>query len=194
MPAGDIYQLNVDAVYGNQSVTNVFHLVQIGSDGSGSGVDAVQNIWSSFFAAQQLVTQVDTVTHFRNRARRIAPTETQTKVESDSGVGGVSEAGLPTNQCAILRFYGSLDGRKGIGHTKMYGIGVGFTHQGRLTTAWRDIVTLYGDQFPKQHTAGSGYKFQMAVMGNDGVARLIQTADPLPRIKTVYSRSAGVGL
>ena len=194
MPANDVFELSVDSVYNNQSVTNVMHLIQVGADGSGDARDAVLGTWAAQFQAQQALCQVDSVQHFRNRCRRILPTQTQTKIESDVTVGGQAFPGLPTNQCAILRFYGAIAGRKGVGHQKMYGVGINFCQQGRLSTAWRDLCQTYGTQFKSDHAHISGYVFRMSVLGNDGVARKIQGTDPLPRIKQVHSRSAGVGL
>jgi len=67
MPAGDIYELSVDAQYNGQNVTNVMHMVQIGADGSGDARVAVNAIWVGVFDAPQRVLQVTSVTHTQRR-------------------------------------------------------------------------------------------------------------------------------
>lgn len=194
MPANDVFELSVDAIYNTEGMTNVMHFQQVGADGTGDARDALLAIWLGTFDTSQRACQVDSVVHFQDRCRRVLPTQTQTIQVANSGVGTVVGNGLPTNQCAILRLYGALSGRKGVGHQKMYGVGVAFQLAGRLSLAWRDKVEAYAAPFPFNQThIPTGYVFRAGVLGNDGVLRQVQGTDALPRVKTVYSRSSRVG-
>lgn len=194
MPANDIYELSVDAIYGGENMTTVIHWTQIGSDGTGDARSALNEMWVALFDTKQRGCQVGTVVHFQQRIRRLFPTQTQSLIVANSGNGGVSGLGLPTNQCAILRMYGDLSGRRGIGHQKMYGVANQFVRHGRVSISFRDLMQQYGDVFKTDSVAGGGYKFRAGILGVDNVLRKVQKVDPLAVIKQIHSRSANVGI
>ena len=194
MPANDIYELSVDAVYGSENMTTVLHWLQVGSDGTGDPRDALNQIWVASFDAPQRLSQVVGVVHFQQRVRRLFPTQTQSLITANAGVGTMAGDGLPTNQCAILRMYGVLSGPRGIGHQKLYGIPTSLVLRGRVLIAYRDAVEPYGLLFTSDTTVANGWKFRAGVLGVDNVCRAVQKTDILARVKQVHSRSARVGI
>lgn len=194
MPANDVFELSVDATYNGQQVTNVMHAIQIGADGSGDARGALDRVWVDNFDVEQRTLQVTSVVHFQQRVRRILPTQTQTLITPNAGLGLATGNGLPTNQCAILRLYGAKALLKGVGHQKLYAVPVLMVLEGRVQTTFRDISLLYSVNFETNHTDPiSGYVFRMGVLGTDSVLRQIQGTEQLGRIKQIHSRSIGVG-
>lgn len=194
MPANDVYELSVDSFYGNENMTTVLHFGQVGSDGTGDPRDALNQVWMASFDAPQRLGQVAGVVHFQQRIRRLLPTQTQSLITPNAGVGTVAGDGLPTNQCAILRMYGVLSGPRGIGHQKLYGIAISMVLEGRVSVSFRDSVEPYGLLFTADTTPVNGWKFRAGVLGVDSVLRAIQKTDVLARVKQVHSRSARVGI
>lgn len=193
MPANDIFEVSVDATYNGEAMTNVMHFIQIGADGTGDARSALNSVWVNDFDVAQRNLQVDSVTHFQQRTRRLFPTQTQSFIAANSATGTFIDNGLPTNQCAILRFYGALAGRKGVGHQKLYGVGTTFILQGRISASYKTLMDAYGDIFKVDRTDSSGFVFRAGVLGTDDVLRQIQKTEAMTRIKQVHSRSARVG-
>lgn len=195
MPDGDIYELTVDQTFSLQNISNVHHFVQIGTDGSGNAREALGDVWETEFKAAFLALVVADLTVVQLRIRRILPTQTQQFITPIIEDGDVAFNGLPPQQCAILRQLGTRSGRKGTGHMKISGVPVTSVENGRITAAYATDMNTLGDVYAETHTdAGTGFTFRAIVLGtSDNVAREIQKAGSTSRIKTVYSRTIGVG-
>lgn len=194
MAAGDVYELTIDMGWGGQAISNVHHFVQVGGDGSGDGRIGLAAMWTAVFETPFLGLLVDEVEVLQSRSRRLLPTQTQSILTGIGAPGLVSEFGIPPNQCAILREYGVLDGRKGVGHIKLPGVAVIFVLNGHVNGAYVALAELFGDLLEADQTdPGSGYVFRAAVLGTDDVARKVQKTKQMGRVKTVYSRTIGVG-
>lgn len=195
MPDGDIYELTVDQIYGSQAIANVHHFVQKGDDGSGDGREALGIIWSDEYQVAFLACVSIELEVLQLRIRQLLPTQTQQFIQSIATPGTISQDGLPPQQCAILRQYGTRAGRKGTGHQKISGVPVGSVDTGRVTAAYSTLMNTLGDADESTHTeSASGYQFRGCVLGtSDNVAREIQKAGGTSRIRTVYSRTPGVG-
>lgn len=194
MPAGDVYELTLDQIVADQSISNVHHFVQIGSDGTGDPRAAVAAVWASFYNTPYLNLLSTGVTVFQSRTRRVLPTQTQQFTASIFLSGAVVGVPLPTNQCAIMREYATPSGRKGVGHVKLPGVDNVFVNEGRINGSYRGLIELFGDIFEADRTdSGSGFAFRSCVLGTDGVARQIQLTRATSRIKQVRSRTVGVG-
>jgi len=193
MPANDVFELSIDATYNGQQMTNVMHFIQVGTDGTGDARTALLNVWLSFFDPGQRALQVPAVVHSQDRCRRILPTQTQTLIVANVGVGLATGNGIPQNQCAILRMYATPAGRKGVGHQKLYGVRDTGVRDGRIDDAFFGLASTYGDVFEADQTDISGFVFRAGVLGLDSVLRTVQRTSPLGRIKQVHSRSFNVG-
>lgn len=195
MPAGDIYELNVDQQIAGQDITNVYHFKQIGADGTGDAREAVDAMWDTVFKGAYLACVTDQTTLDQYRVRRISPTTTQSQITTAVGTGVETGEGLPTQSCAILRCAALPSGRKGTGHVKISGVLMDFISQGRIDTALEALMVTFGALMESNQTdAGSGYVFRQVVWSIiDSVARDILSARPTARIKTVHSRQIGVG-
>jgi len=194
MPDGDIYESSVDGLIASQAVTNVHHSVQIGTDGTGDPRVAVASIWATFFQTAFLNCVVDDYLLTITRTRRLFPTQTQSFVTNVALNGNVVGDPLPTNQCAILRQYGTLTVRKGVGHVKMPGVDDVFVDEGRVNASYVGLAEIFGNVFEVDQThAASGFVFRSCVLGTDNVARQIQATKMTGRIKQIRSRTIGVG-
>ena len=198
MPDGDIFELNVDQVYNGQNLTNVLHFVQAGTDGSGSVLEALELVWFDEFRALHLAILVDTVEIVQLRARQLFPTQTQQRLLPIGEFGAFAETGLPPQQCAILSQKGERGGpkgRRGAGHMKVSGVPVTVVDTGRVTAAYGTLMNLLGVAFITQFTnAISGFTFDSVTLSMvDDVPRKIEQSFGTSRIRTVYSRSIGVG-
>ncbi len=195
MASGDIYELTVDQTYGGQDIVNVHHFVQIGDDGSGDARDALTKMWDDDFKTPFLAVVVDVLNVVQVKARRLFPTQTQQFFLAVGETGTQVQTGLPPQQCAILAQVGTRFGNRGRGYMKISGVPITEVDSGRITAAYATLLNTLGTEHSTNHTASpSGYVFHGAVLSSvDDVARQIQKAGGTSRIKTVYSRSIGVG-
>jgi len=193
MPANDILEISVDAILNGQNVTNVMRFIQVGVDGSGDARVALANVWVNQFDGPLRNTQVTAVAHQQLRVRRLLPTQTQTIITPNLQPGTLTGVGIPVNQCVVLRFYGTPAGRKGTGNQRMYGIRTISVLDGRIDNGQSTLIQTYAVLFTSTQADISGYSFRGVVLGNDNLARQIERTTPLPRIRTMHSRTVGVG-
>lgn len=195
MPAGDIYELNVDATLAGQAITNTFHFLQIGGDGTGDGRIACDNIWPASLETSWLASLCTNYFQTNTRVRRIKPTETQALITNNVGVGAMVEEALPPQACIILREHATPSGRKGTGHIKISGCPLGDVFEGRINASLSATLTTFATNLGSPITdVATGYVFHASVYSQiDAVARPILNAFPMSRVKTVYSREVGIG-
>lgn len=199
MPSGDIFECNVDQTYAGQNMTNVLHFQQVGDDGTGTALVAISGIWVVFFKNLHAALLVDAVNIVQLRIRQVLPIQTQQLIFPIGQQGDVTEGGLPPQQCAILQQKGQrggVKGRRGAGHMKISGVPDNVVDTGRINANYAGDMNALGDEFAKQITdSPSGFKFDSVVLSQiDDVARVIQFSGPASRIRTVYSRTIGVGI
>ena len=192
MPINYIYELDCDMTFNNQKVTNIYHFVQTGADGSGDGRFAIGTGWVSEFLAPLLSLLADEVQVDILRIRRLLPIQTQTLIVTINEPGLVAGQPLPTNQCSVLRLYGTRDGRKGIGNMRLPGVDNGFVDEGRIDGSYLALMELYGDKFEADFT-DTGWTFRSVVLGTDDVGRKVQVTKATSRIKQLRSRTIGQG-
>lgn len=198
MPDGDIFELNVDHTYNGQNLTNVLHFEQDGTDGSGSNLEALELVWFDNFRVPHKALLVDSVNIVQLRARRLFPTQTQQRLLAINESGDVAEIGLPPQQCAILSQKGERGGpkgRRGAGHMKISGVPITEVDTGRVSAAYATLMNTLGLVFMAKLTNPiSGFTFDSVTLSTvDDVARVIEQSFSTSRIRTVYSRSIGVG-
>ncbi len=198
MPALDVYECNVDQTFAGQNMVNVLYFQQIGIDGTGDARNAITALWVVHFKDPHLELMVDSATIVQLRVRRVAPTQTQQLLFAVGVAGIQSGEAIPPQQCAILSqkgIRGGVKGRRGAGHMKISAVSVASVDTGRVNTAYAAKMNLLGVPFTQQITdGGSGYKFDSVILSpSDSVARRIISSGSTSRIRTVYSRSPGVG-
>lgn len=198
MPEGDIYEVNVDQTYNGQNLVNVLHFIQDGTDGSGSAREALGDIWVDNFQLPHLALMVTNVTIVQLRIRKLLPTQTQQFLRTINATGSQIESGLPPQQCAIISQKGQRGGpkgRRGAGHMKVSGVPLGATDAGRVNLNYATDMNTLGLVFADKLTdMATGFTFDSCVLSAvDSVARVIVHSGSTSRIRTVYSRSIGVG-
>lgn len=195
MPNNDIFELNVDSTLSGQNLTNTFHLKQTGSDGTGDARTAVNLWWVEHFRAEWLDCLSFQFTEVQTRVRRIQPTQTQALIVADVEPGTIAVETLPPQSCMIIRCHATPSARRGTGHTKLSGATIDSCANGKINNAQRLLNIAFANQLQAGHTeATTGYVFHMGVYSQvDTICRLIEKAEALVRIKTVHSRSVGVG-
>lgn len=198
MPDGDIYECNVDQTYGGQVITNVLHFKQAGTDGTGGARQALAEVWMDNYRTPHRNVLCTQVVIDQLRIRKLLPTQTQQYIHTVNESGLIMEIGLPPQQCAILQQKGERggpDGRRGAGHMKISGVPNNAVKTGRVDTVYAALMITLGLVFAAQHTdVPSGYTFNSCVLSNvDDVGRTIVNSGPQSRIRTVYSRTIGVG-
>lgn len=195
MAAGDIYEMSLDMTWQAQAIMNRYHFVQIGSDGTGDARTSVAQNWDTFFRPFFLALISDEITVTQSRVRRVLPVQTQQLVTAEGVAGMVAGDVLPTNCVAILRLYGVLAGRKGVGFMKIPGVATAFVNEGRINSSYEGTAEIFGAPFEVDQThGGTGYVFRSCVLGTDDVARQVQTARATSRIKQLRSRTIGQGV
>lgn len=191
MPDGDIYETTWDRTYAGQNLATVFHFVQVGIDSTGEARDSLNLMFEESLQTPALNLLSDGLTSVGVRSRQIAPTESQalTRTLSESG----TEAGpaMPPNFNGVIRTYGPLSGRKGIGRIMVPGIPDEDIIKGRLNadqiTARNAFAVLLEDDLDDGTTS---WLWHAAVFSRiDLVARKIESAGMLTQIKTLRSRS-----
>ncbi len=198
MPNNDVFELNVDHTYNGQNLTNVLHFRQSGTDGSGSVLEALELVWFDNFRGPHKDLLVVDVNIVQLRARQLFPVQTQQRLLPINETGTISEIGLPPQQCAILSQKaerGGPKGRRGAGHMKISGVPVTEVDTGRVTLAYATLLNTLGAVFMERITNPiSGFVFDSVTLSAiDDVARRIEQSFATSRIRTVYSRSIGVG-
>jgi len=194
MPANDVFEVSVDAVLNGQNMTNVMHFIQIGADGTGDARTAMAGLWTAIFDLPLRNTQSSSVLHQQTRVRRVLPTQTQTTITAGVNAGTRLVESIPTNQTAILRFYANPFGRRGTGNQRFYGVGTDVVLSGRISDGMATLMQLYGVLFITNAPPSNSYVFRAAILSNDGIARPIMKTLPLPVVKTMHSRTVGVGI
>lgn len=194
----DVYELNVDQTYNGQNLTNVLHFKQDGTDGQGSARVALGDVWKDNFRVPHLNLLVAGITIVQLRIRKLRPTQTQQLLVPIGEIGGVIELGLPPQQCAILSQKGERggpQGRRGAGHMKISGVPITVVDTGRINAAYGIQMNTLGAVFEAKLTdVASGFTFDSVTLSlKDLVARVITLSGETSRIRTVYSRSIGVG-
>lgn len=195
MPDGDVYELNVDQTYTGQNITNVHHFQQVGTDGGGAPLVGLTEIWKDNFQAAFDALVVTGVLTVQLRARQLTPVQTQTFIAAIGNNGDILDKGLPPQQCAILHQQGERRGRKGTGHMKISGVPIANVDAGRINVAYATLMNTLGEEFKHVHSdVATGYSFEAVVFSQiDSVASDILAIGAGSRIRTVYSRSIGVG-
>jgi len=195
MPANDVFEMSVDQTLDSQNLTNVYHFIQTSSDGTGDARSALNALWTLIWKTLYLATVTGAVNMIQTRVRRLHPVQTQTLITANAGAGGIAAESLPPQSCAILRQYATPLARRGTGHVKISGIDVAASESGRIDAAQETLLNAFGAPMASDQTeVASGYVFRMGVYSSiDEQLRPIQSALALGRIKTVYSRSIGVG-
>jgi len=194
MPDGDVYEATCEMTFNNQEIVNGYHFVQVGADGSGDPRQAVGLVWIGFFEGPLLDVISDEVTVNVVRTRRVLPTQTQSFITTIGTAGTIIGNPLPTNEVAVLRLYGTLAGRKGIGNIRLPGVDAAFVNEGQVNASYVALAELLGDSFEEdQEDVPSDYKFRSCVLGTDSVPRKVQRALMTSRIKQLRSRTIGQG-
>lgn len=195
MPDGDIYEINVDGTVAGQNICNVHHFVQVGSDGTGDARTALATLWNDVYKAKFLDCLADAYALQQYRVRQLKPVETQSLVTAASGAGDIAIEPLPNQNCAILRQYAVPLLRRGTGHVKLSPIPITFGSEGRIDDAMATLMDVFGAVMEADQTeSGSGYVFRSGVYSLvDFILRKIVSTQAVGPIKTVYSRSIGVG-
>lgn len=191
MPAGDIYEASYNATYVGQNIASVFHFVQIGSDGAGDARTSVNLMFLNQFETPYLLGLTNGIVSSAIRTRRLFPTQTQAETLALSGVGSVLTDGLPPNQVGILRTYGPLLGRRGIGRIVVTGIPIEDVNEGRINVdqfTFRNVLAAALEL--DQSDGATAYLWHAAVLSRvDGIARQINHAGILSQIKNLRSRT-----
>jgi len=195
MPANDVYEMAIDHTLAGQNLTSVYHAKQIGVDGTGDGRAAMHLWWEEHFEALFLACVSINLVLVQSRIRQLQAVETQSLITALAGAGGIAIDQLPPQSCAILRTHATPLLRRGTGHVKMSGITVDHTDAGRIDAALFALIAAFGVPMETDKTeATTGYVFHMSVLSQvDDIARPILKTESLTRIKTVHSRSVGVG-
>ena len=194
MAAGDVYECSAEMTHNQQQIVMGFHFVQIGADGSGDPRQAVANVWLGNFETPLLACLSSQVQINVLRIRRVLPTQTQSLVATVGTLGTVIGVTLPTNQCAVLRLYGVLAARKGVGNVRMPGIGATFIDEGQVNASYVGLTELFGDAFEVDQTdIPTAFTFRSCVLGTDDVPRQVQRALMTSRVKQLRSRTIGQG-
>ena len=193
MPAGDKYELNVEAIYQGQSVVNVFHMFQIGSDGTGDPREGVVNAFEVNLKADIIDQLVDEYQMLQYRSRGILGNETQTLLTLVSDKGARVEEGLPPNSVLMTRNYGTRTGKKGTGRNCWTGIPESKQDQGVADILYlADWVAYETALAATIDDPGLSWEFQVGVLSpSDGVIRAIVRAETQPRLRTMRSRTIG---
>jgi len=191
MPDGDIYESAYDLTYAGQNIASIFHFVQIGSDGAGDPRESIRQMFFNEFVTPYLVGLVDQVISVGLRTRRLFPTQTQATTFGFSNSGTIFTGGLPPNQCGVLRTYGPLLGRRGIGRLLIAGIPEEDVVDGRLNIdqiAFRNTLAAALEQ--DQDDGTTSFLWHAAVLSRvDNVARKINNAGILTAIRNLRSRT-----
>lgn len=191
MPEGDIYEQSYDMLYGGQNIVTVFHIVQIGSDGAGDPREKANDMFIAEIEEDYVTRLVDDVASVAVRTRKLFPTQSQAFTTTLSFTGDIADDGMPPNQPGIIRTYGPLAGRKGIGRIMVPGIPEGDVIKGRVNS---DQITQRNVFAAKLETdLGDGvtsWVWHYAVLSRiDNVARKIESAGMLTQIKNLRSRT-----
>lgn len=191
----DILECNIDMTYSGQDVTNVLHFIQVGADGAGDVREALATLWEDHYKTTFLALLVNAVSVVQLRIRKLYPTQTQQHLAPILEGGDSVANGMPPNCCAIMRCASVRDGRKGVGFMKITGVPQDAVNEGRINLAYGALVNAHGAVYEDDQTeSGSGFVFRSVVYSViDNVGRAILKAGATSRVKTVYSRSAGVG-
>jgi hypothetical protein len=198
MPDGDIYECNVDQTFNGQNLTNVLHFAQVGTDGTGTAREALADIWEANYQNPHRDLLVPAVEIVQLRIRKVLPTQTQQFFDVLNKPGTAVGDGLPPQQCAILAQKGTRGGpggRRGAGHMKISGVPISAQDEGRINVAYSDLMNILGIVFKGLHVdIPTGYTFESVILSMvDSVGRKIIESQSTSRIRTVYSRSIGVG-
>lgn len=191
MPANDIYESTYDLTYVGQNIATVFHFVQIGADGAGDARDSVNLMFENQLVTPYLQGLTTLLVSSGVRTRLIRPTQTQARTRLFSTTGDAAEPALPPNQVGVIRTYGPLLGRRGIGRIFVCGILEADVNDGRLNAdqfAFRNVLAnaLEIDQ----SDGASSYLWHAAVYSRiDNVARQINSAGILSQIRNLRSRT-----
>lgn len=195
MAANDIYELNADLTYAGQALNNTFHFRQEGTDGTGDGRTGCMDMFIEDLQTEYLNCMVDEVNLVQLRCRKIKPTETQSLITAVGSTGTIITEGYPPQTAAILREHAEPLLRRGTGHIKLSGVPIAGAINGRLDAAHLALLTLLGAKLKQNQTdSTSGFTFRAGVYSLvDSIIRDILVTVSTPRLKTVYSRSVGVG-
>ena len=193
MPAGDNYQLTLEAIYEGQAVVNVFHFRQNGADGTGDVRLSLANIFEAQvwpLIQARLVNEYAKVGYL---TKGIKPNETQTLLTLNAAVGGIVEDGLPPNSIMMMTNYGLRLGLKGTGRTMFTGIPEADTEGGILNLTYQGTWQTYIDKMLTTMTdAVLLWSFDFGVLDPAvDVIRLIQRMEVRPRLRTLRSRTIG---
>lgn len=191
MPAGDVYECAYDLTYAGQNITTVFHFAQVSSDGAGDARDSCALMFFNQMVTPYLLALNDGLVSQGTRIRRIFPTETQALTSTFNDAGSVVQAGLPPNQVGILRTYGPLTGRRGIGRIMIPAIIEEDVQHGRLNIDQLTFRNVLAAALEIDQVDGTtAYIWHAAVFSRlDNIARQINSAGMLTQIKNLRSRT-----
>lgn len=191
MPFGDIYETTYDLLYASQNIATVFHFVQIGSDGADDPRDSINLMFENKLVTPYLLGLVDTLVSVGVRSRKIKPTQSQALTSTFSQAGTVPGDGMPPNCVGILRTYGQLFGRRGIGRIAVPAIPEEDVIKGRLNAdqlTFRNVLSAALEQ--DQDDGVTSWVWHAAVFSRiDNIARQINNAGMLTQLKNLRSRT-----
>lgn len=191
MAAGDIYEATYDLLYASQNIATVFHFVQIGSDATGDPRDSINLMFENELVTPYLLGLVDTLVSVGVRSRQIKPTQTQALTRQFTTAGTVPGDGMPPNCVGILRTYGPLLGRRGIGRIAVPAIPEEDVIKGRLNVDQLTFRDVLGDALQLDQDDGvTSWVWHAAVFSRvDNIARQINNAGMLTQLKNLRSRT-----
>ncbi len=191
MSANDIYEAVVDATYAGQNIATVLHFTQVGGDGSGDPRDSIGLMFTTVFETAMVDGLNDNLSLVALRTRRIFPSETQATTLVLTGVGNVVPQGLPPNQVAVIRTYGNLTGRRGIGRILVSGIPEEDVIKGRLNSDQITLRNVFADLLEADQDDGvTAWLWRACVYSRlDDIGRKIENAGLLTIIRNLRSRT-----
>lgn len=191
MPASDVYELNYDLTYGGQNITTVFHFAQVSADGAGDARDSATLMFFNQFVTPYLTGLNENLISVGTRVRRIFPTQTQAVTSTFTNAGNILNDGLPPNQVGVLRTYGPLSGRRGIGRILVPGLPEEDVKDGRLNVDQITFRNVLSAALEIDQVDGiTAYIWHAAVFSRlDNIARQIDNAGMLTQIKNLRSRT-----
>jgi len=193
MPAGDTYELDLEALYQGQAVVNVFHFFQVGGDGTGDVRQSLANAFALVLQPLIVSNLVEEYVTQQFRVRGVDGSETQTLLVLDTTTGGIIDDGLPPNSVLMTRNYGLRDALKGTGRTCWTGIAETDQEKGVMKlvplAGWVAYENAAKDTI---EDPALGWDFQLAVRSpSDEIFRPVLRLETQPRLRTLRSRTIG---
>ena len=195
MPAGDIYQLNVDQTLHGQELTNVHYFRQESADPPTSPAQALIDAFASELAPKQADFCSDEWRIVGYRAIRIHPMPTQAHFFTSTVVGQLALPAQPANVCFVSSMYGTPGAK--IRHSRNYYAGLtNFSVvEGLLVQATLVIIRIFLDRLLQNITDATTSTDWKRVLWDTATDTAHDIIDSVPKTATrkLRSRTKGQG-